>query len=34
MIFKVAILQMRSINRAYEENTKIVIDRMIEAKKQ
>ena len=32
MIFKVAILQMRSINRAYEENTKIVIDRMIEAK--
>ena len=32
MIFKVAILQMRSINRAYEENTKIVINRMIEAK--
>lgn len=32
MIFKVAILQMRSVNRAYEENTKIVIDKMIEAK--
>ena len=33
MIFKVAILQKRSINRAYNNNTKSVIGYMSEAKK-
>ena len=32
MIFKVAILQMRSENRAYEENSKTIIKNMTEAK--
>ena len=33
MIFKVAVLQMRSENRAYEENIKTIIKYMTEAKK-
>lgn len=33
MIFKIAILQMRSVNRAYENNIKTIIKYMIEAKK-
>ncbi len=33
MIFKIAILQMRSENRAYEENSKTIIKYMTEAKK-
>ena len=32
MIFKVAILQMRSENRAYEDNIKMIIKNMTEAK--
>ena len=32
MIFKVAVLQMRSENRAYEENSKTIIKYMTEAK--
>ncbi len=33
MMFKVAVLQMRSVNRAYEENIKTIIEYMTEAKK-
>ena len=33
MIFKVAVLQMRSENRAYEDNIKVIIRNMTEAKK-
>ena len=33
MIFKVAVLQVRSINRAYEENIKTIINYMTKAKK-
>lgn len=33
MLFKVAILQMRSVNRAYEENIKTIIKYITEAKK-
>lgn len=32
MVFKVAILQMRSENRAYEDNIKMIIKNMTEAK--
>ena len=32
MIFKVAVLQMRSENRAYEENSETIIKYMTEAK--
>ena len=33
MIFKVAILQKRSVNRAYEANIKTIINYLSEAKK-
>ena len=33
MVLKVAVLQMRSVNRAYDENIKTIMDKMTEAKR-
>nr|WP_316620106.1 carbon-nitrogen hydrolase family protein [uncultured Ruminococcus sp.] len=33
MIFKIAVLQMRSVNQAYDENIKTIMDKMAEAKR-